>query len=267
MKDIQKYNQKLLAIIGTLILATLAIILIVVAVEFIGDLTKKKARRSPQGIVINQDQVVDTNTFSFSQEISILEPYQLDSIKLVFIVPIGQKDQKTKRIDLITAGLDFESIVIDDYHYSSFSGLYNNFVLIDYTRNIRIPIFNSKIALTEWAYMKIDSAQLILFKGTDKDLNKDGRLNDDDFQSLYVFDIATLKIKEFSFKNQTVIEFEPLSKTNKIYVRTGKDINNDNEFDSYKEPTDLYFYNVSTGESETMVPEDVKKKIQKILSK
>lgn len=269
MKDLQKYNQRLLAAIGTLIVLGLLIIIIIGLYEFISDQVRKKSYpKNHQGIVIDQNQVIDTNSFSFSQEISILTPYQLDSNKPVFIVPIGQKDQTTKRIQIMEAGMGFSSYEsVNDYYYSSFSGLYNNFVLIDYKRNIRIPIFKSKIALTEWAYMKIDTSQLILFKGTDKDINGDGRLNEEDFQSLFVFNIATLETKELSFKNQTVREFEPLNKTSKIYVRTGKDINNDNEFKNYQEPTDLYFYDVSTGESETLVPEDVKKTIQNILNK
>lgn len=264
--NLPKYNQRLLAILGTLAVITLAVIMVVGAVIFISDLIPRRLTpRTPSGIVIDQDQVVDTSAFSFSQEISILEPYQLDSASPVFIIPIGQKDQRTRRTSIRTGGLSFSGQA-EDYIYSSFSGLYNNFVFIDYTRDIKRPVFDSKIALTEWAYMKVDSSQLILFKGTDKDVNKDGRLNDDDFQSLYVFDIATIEVKELRFENQTVREFEPLSMTSKIYVRTGIDLNGDKEFSYYNEPTDLYFYDVATGDSETLVPLDVKKEIQDILN-
>ena len=270
MKDLQKYNQRLLAVLGTL--AILGLILIIAAglFEFISSQIRRNSRqRIDEGIVIDQNQIVDTSAFSFSQEISILKPYQLDSLKPVFIIPIGQKDQKTKRIEVLSAGgIGFSSYEsVEDYYYSSFTGLYNNFVFIDYMRNIRKPIFKSKIALTDWAYMKIDSTQLIIFKGTDQDLNKDGRLNEEDFQSLFVFDVQTLQTKELSFGNQTVIDFEPLSKTSKIYVRTGKDLNKDHKFSNYNEPTDLYFYDVTTGESETLVPENIKKEIHEILNK
>ncbi len=266
--NLQKYNQRLLAIIGTL--AVLGLLLLI----FIGlfDFIERQMRRSNRsdnvsGIVIDQNQVIDTSAFEFVQEISILEPHQLDSAKPVFIIPIGQIDQKNKLSKLLPAGMAFDSYsYTEDYFYSSYTGLYNNFVLIDYTRNIKQPIFNSKIALTEWAYMKVDTSQIILFKGTDQDLNKDGRLNDDDFQSLFVFNVGTLETKELRFDNQTVRDFEPLKKTSKIYVRTGKDINANKKFDSYTEPTDLYFFDVATGESETLVPEEIKKKIQDILS-
>ncbi len=266
--DLKKYNQRLLAILGTLACIGLLILVLIGLFEFISTQKRRhnNSMMNDQGIVIDQNQVIDTNVFSFSQEISILEPYQLDTTKPVFIIPIGQKDQKTKRTNVITAGLGFSSSSVEEYYYSSFSGMYNNFVLIDYIRDIKVPVFNSKIALTDWAYMKIDDNQLILFKGTDKDINGDGRLNEDDFQSLFVFDVQTLKLKVLSFENQTVRDFEPLKMTSKIYVRTGKDINKDKKVDYYDEPTDLYFYDVSTGESETLVPEDIKKKIQDILN-
>jgi hypothetical protein len=267
MIDLKKYNQRLLAILGTLACLGLLLIIFVGIFEFISSQVRRnRSYRQESGIVIDRNRIVDTTAYSFRQEISILEPYQLDTAKPVFIIPIGQKDQTTKRLKVMSAGIGFKSKEAEDYYYSSFSGLYNNFVLIDYIRNIRIPIFESKIALTHWAYMKIDEAQLILFKGTDKDINQDGRLNDDDFQSLFVFDIKTLKIMELSFKDETVREFEPLKMTSKIYVRTGKDINKDKKFNYSKEPTDLYFYDVATGESETLVPEKIKKKIQDVLS-
>ncbi len=266
--DIKKYNQKLLAIIGTGVVISVIVGLIAALVGFISNLNFGSKPRRDSGIVIDRNQIVDTATTSFTQEISILEPYQLDTVLPVFLIPIGQKDQETAISKVYTAGLSMESYELaEDYYYSSFSGLYNNFVLIDYVRDLKIPLFDSKIALTEWAYMKVDGSKLVMFKGTNVDLNDDGLLNDDDFQSLFVYDIEALKMKELRFENQTVRSFEPLSLTSKIYVRTGKDINQDNRFSNYKEPTDLYIYDVKSGEKETLVPERIKRSIQEILSK
>lgn len=264
--DLKKYNQRILAIIGTLLLGGLIFLMIAGIIEFISNLNWNPRPKRQSGIVIDKNQIIDTTQFSFKQEISLLEPVQLDSAQPIFIIPIGQKDQKEKRKDIAMAGLNFGSSYTDDYSYESYYGLYNNFVFLDYKRELRISIFNSKVAITEWAYMKIDTSRLILFKGTDTDLNEDGRLNSADFQSLFVFNIRTLKIKELRFKNQTVEDFKPLTKTSKIYVWTGKDINNDNKFNSYDEPTDLYFFDVKTGEKEPLVSDEVKKEIQEILS-
>jgi hypothetical protein len=268
MIDLNKYNQKVLAIIGTSVIVGFIVLIISGIVGLISTLDFEDEPTRDKGIVIDQNQIIDTTISTFSQNISILEPYQLDTALPIFLIPIGQKDQETKRDKVLTAGIGFESYSKEkDYYYSNFTGLFNNFVLIDYVRNIRIPIFSKKIALTEWAYLKIGDAKLILFKGTDTDINKDGLLNDDDFQSLFVFSVSDLKTKELRFENQTVNNFEPLRMTSKIYVRTGVDINGDKKFHEYKEPTDLYFFDVSTGEKETLVPENIKKQIQKILNK
>lgn len=268
IKDINKYNQRLLAVIGTLVLLIVLVFAISGMVAFISRMSYKMKPRRATGIVIDQNQLVDTTTSVLSQNISILEPYQLDTLQPVFIIPIGQKDQRTDRIEVLAAGMSFsQDEYVKDYYYSSFSGLYNNFVLIDYVRDIKIPLFDKKVALTEWAYMKVDSTQLILFKGTDNDLNEDGLLNEDDFQSLFVFEVASRKLKELKFENQTVRSFEPLNMTSKIYVRTGKDLNGDKIYSYNREPTDLYFYDVATGEKETLVPEGVKLQIQAILNK
>lgn len=268
MKDLNKYNQKILAIIGTTIIVGFAILIIVGIVTLISTLFFENRPLRDEGIVIDKNQIVDTRISTFSQNISILEPYQLDTALPVFLIPIGQKDQETKRSEVFTAGISFSTYeTVEDYYYSSFTGLFNNFVLIDYVRNIRIAIFTKKIAVSEWAYIKIDSIKLILFKGTDTDINKDRLLNEEDFQSLFVYSVSDLKIKELKFDHQTVLSFEPLKMTSKIYVRTGKDINYDKKFNSYKEPTDLYFYDIANGEKETLVPENIKKQIQNILNK
>jgi len=269
--DLDKYNKRLLAIIGTVAVAgTVIIVLIAVAgtfYNFFSHSFRSDRRAQNNGIVLNQDQVIDTKTHDFHQELSINKPYQLDTIAPVFIVPISQIDQTTKRMEIATAGMAFgSSYYSDDYQYSNFSGLYNNFVLLDYTRNIQKEIFHKKVAITEWAFLKIDTTKLIVLLGTDEDSNKDGRLNDDDFQSLFVFDVNTLKSKVLRFENQTVRSLEPLKLTSKIYVRTGKDLNDDKKFDHIKEPTDLYFYDVRTGEHETLIPTNVKERIQGILN-
>ena len=266
--NIVKYNQNLLAVLGTLVCLGLVILIIGGIISFFAlRIGNNNFTQEESGIVIDQHQVIDTTEFSFSQEISILKPFQLDTSEPVFIIPIGQKDKRSKRYPVAAAGMGFKSYSSKDYYFSSFRGLYNNFVLIDYNRNIKVPVFKSKIAITDWAYMKIKKSQLILFKGTDEDSNLDGRLNNDDFQSLFVYNVNTLETKVLKFKNETVREFEPLEQTSMIYVRTGKDINNDKEFVFSKEPTDLYFYDVATGESETLVPDNIKQKIQEILNK
>jgi hypothetical protein len=144
--------------------------------------------------------------------------------------------------------------------------VYNNFVLIDYTRNIQQELFTTKVALTEWSYLQIDSTQLIVIQGTDMDTNEDGVLNANDLQCLFVFDLGTLEKKVLRFENETVEEFKPLRLTSKIYVRTGKDVNMDNKFDAQREPTDLYFYDVQTGNYESLVPEAVKERLVNILN-
>jgi len=271
MGKLNRYNQRLLAIIGTLALVGLFLIIAGIVYEFVSSELRSNRQRNLRnnGVVIDQNQVIDTSAFTFTQQISILQPYQLDSTKPVFIIPIGHKNQKSKRFSIAQADgrLISSYTTTSDYYYSNFSGLYNNFVLIDYTREIKMPVFKSKVAITDWAYMKIDSTQLILFKGTNKDLNEDGQLNKEDFQSLFILNVKTVKIRELSFENQTVREFSPLNKTSKIYVRTGRDIDKNNFFDYGTEPTDLYFYDVTTGENETLVPDSVKLIIQNILNR
>lgn len=267
--NLQKYNQKLLAIFGTMVSIALAVILLVALFDFLGDsfFNSRNKPSKPRGVVIDQQQFLDTTAFEYTQQISVLEPYQLDTTQPIFLIPIGQKDQKTRLGKVAVAGWSSQEYASEDYYYSSFSGLFNNFVLVDYTTDEKLPVFQTKVAITEWAYLKIDTTQIILFKGTDTDTDGNGMLNSDDYQSLFVYNVQNRKVGNLRFDNETVLSFEPLSLTSKFYVRTGKDIDGDLEFSSYSEPTDLYFYDVYTGESETLVPNEIKAELQRILGK
>lgn len=255
-------NKKIvIAVIGLIVLLTILL--------FSLKIFKNKDRYTDRsGIIVDTEKIVDTSFYSIEQEISINEPYQVDSFKPIFIIPIGQINYRNKKYNVSESGLNFtESSYDKAYEYSNFHGLFNNFVLIDYSRNIKTTIFKQKVALTEWAILKINNERLILFKGINKDNNKDGVLNEDDFQSLFVYNLNSMLLKEFSFKNQTVLEFKPLKLTSKVYVRTGKDLNNDNKYNYNSEPKDLYIYDAETGESEVLVPQNIKTEIHNILNK
>jgi hypothetical protein len=252
MDKLAKYNQKLLAIIGTTIIALAAILLVVGLIGAISLFTNFSNDDDPFGIQVNDVTVEDVEGEDVSPEskqvISFLEPIRLDTIPKLFIIPVGQvnMEQEKRRI-----GSGYSS---EEYRYDSYYGLYNNFILFDYQTKKRTKIFEEKIALSSWANIDVDNMQLLLFRGADQDFNNDGVINPSDFQSLYAYYLDDKKLEKYSFEGKTVLSYELMYRTNLIAIRLGIDKNKDANFDSSTEPQEILILDVKKRSIEELIP-------------
>jgi len=262
MEKLTKYNQKLLAIIGTIIVggAALALIigiggLIISAIDFGGG--------ADNGIQIRNNPANQTDSTEIirTQAITFNAPIQLDTAQAKFIIPVGQVNLETEeRIRIESGGgIKYSS---SEYRYDSYYVLFNNFIFYDYQSDFKAKIFNNKIAITHWSYLRIDSNELLLFKGTKNDINSDNQLDYSDYQSLFVYYISDKKLVEYDFKNSTVLGFEPMKKTNLISIKVGIDKDIDLEYESRSEPQEIMTLNVITRKVNGLVSEKMKEEIQ-----
>lgn len=262
MEKLTKYNQKLLAIIGTTIVggAALALILgigglIISAIDFGGGTDNAiQIRNNPTGQA-DSTEIIRTQAITFNS------PIQLDTAQAKFIIPVGQVNLETEeRIKIESGGgIKYSN---SEYRYDSYYGLFNNFIFYDYQPDFKAKIFNNKIAITHWSYLRIDSNELLLFKGTKNDINSDNQLDYSDYQSLFVYYISDKKLIEYDFKSSTVLGFEPMQKTNLISIKVGIDKDIDLEYESRSEPQEIMTLNVLTREVNGLVSEKMKEEIQ-----
>ena len=254
MDKLAKYNQKLLAIIGTTIIAIAVVLLIggIVGVIslFVG--FSNDDDNDPFGIQVNDvaaEKVEDVDAApKQKQVISFLEPIRLDTIPKLFIIPVGQVNMEQEKRK-IGSGL-----LVKGYSYDSYRGLFNNFILFDYQTKQRTKIFEDKVAISSWANIEVDNTDLLLFKGTGQDLNNDGVINRSDFQSLYVYYLDDNKLVKYSFEGKTVLSYELMNKTNFVAIRLGIDKNEDAKYDSSTEPQEILILDVKKRSIEDLIP-------------
>lgn len=109
--------------------------------------------------------------------------------------------------------------------------------------------------------------QVLLFKGTSDDSNRDGLLNEKDLQSLYVYNLKKEKMRKCSFPQASVIYFEDFQQKRKVLVRTGTDINQDGNYDSVDEPANSYLYDPLSEKMHPVVSKKVQQTLQQLLAK
>ena len=256
MKNLQQYNQKIVAIIGTVIIGAGILVLLGGIISSLFFNFNFGGANHNNGIQLENHLLKEEE--KIEQVISYDTPLQLDTAQSKFIVPIGFVNLESKE----EAGFLMSR---SKYGKRFYSGLYSNFIYFDYKTEDRIQLFNEKVIITEWSFVKKDSIELILFKGVNKDSNQDNKLDSDDAKSLFVYYIKDKELKTYSFENKIVLNYELMPKTNLISLSLGVDLNKDHHFDSRKEPKEIKLLRIDTKQVEELVSSEIHKNIESLL--
>jgi hypothetical protein len=265
MDKLTRYNQKLLAIMGTAILVTAAVLLIAGLGGLIISLINTDSDND-SGIQIknNSDAQTDSLEIIRTQAITFNSEYQLDTAKALYLIPVGQVNLEKEERMKLEGGSGFE-YASSDYSYEYHYGLYNNFVLFNDDTGQKIKLFNEKVAITDWRYLKFDEAEVLLFKGTKTDYNRDKLLDEKDYQGLFAYFIHNEELVEFNFDSKTVLEFERMKKTDLVSIKLGVDKNKDFEFDRSTEPLEIIVLNAKSKKIDDLISAEMKAEIQHIV--
>ncbi|MCP4521087.1 MAG: hypothetical protein GY827_05295 [Cytophagales bacterium] len=91
MDKLQRYNQKLLAVFGTLITAGSAILIIIGLFTFIKDYIKRNNRHTTNDHSLTIDTSnVNNNIIKIKQEISFEKAQLIDTVKRTYLIPVAQ---------------------------------------------------------------------------------------------------------------------------------------------------------------------------------
>lgn len=260
MDKLNKYNQKILAIIGTTILVALVGWIVigfgVVAYEYFDRADVN------EGIQIRATALdpSDSSLLKSGQAVTIDAPIQLDTAYARFVIPIGQVNIENKKRG---AGSGSSQYNKSNYKYSSYYGIFNNFVYYDHNQGFKEKVFNEKIAISHWSYLRVGEIEVLLFKGAKKDSNGDKILDGRDYQSLFAYYVSDHQLVEYGFPKSTVIELEPMSKTNLIAITVGLDKDGDLQYESVNEPQEIVTLDVKSRKTKKLVSKKMKADIQR----
>lgn len=273
MEKIKKYNQILLALAGTIGVLFLAGAAIVALFE-VSKHWFRNNNNNQSGVKIE----IPTDTISNSamdalkfQEISYLAPVQLDSGIDEYLIPIGQVNLEKPEALSDPIPSEGEPISLSNprlykkSYYNRSYGIYNNFIIHKHKRESQTKVFDQKVSITSWSQFEVNNTKLILFKGTANDNNKDGYLNEEDLQQLWVYYRNTGKLIDLNIENGNLSSFDYMPETNSIYLRVGMDLNQNGKYNSITEPIHLFQFNIETKELNKMVNENLHNELQSLI--
>ena len=265
MDKLSRYNQKVLAIIGTTVIVAAGLGLLIglggliISLFDFSDTGDNGIRLQNQPATTN-----DSTEFVRTQEVTFNPPYQLDTAQSKYLVSVGQVNLKTEEKLRFESGgrIKYSSRA---YGYQSHYGLFNNFVYLDYSEDLTQKIFEKQVAITHWAFLKNDTIEVLLFQGTSTDDNSDNQMDSDDYQSLFAYYLSDRQLIQYDFADKTVLGFEPMKKTELVSIELGIDKDHDFDFESSSEPQVISALNIRTRKLEQLISDHLKNEIQVVI--
>ena len=265
MDKLTRYNQKLLAIIGTTVIVAAGLALIIGLGGLVISLIDF-SDSNDNGIRVQNtaEETRDSTAFIRTQEASFNAPYHLDSAQTKFLISVSQvniKEEENSRF-ISGSGSKYSG---RNYGYQSHYGLFNNFIYLDYSKGLTHKLFNGPIAITHWTFLTKDSMEVLLFKGTSTDDNSDNQMDGKDYQSLFAYYLTDGKLEQYDFQGQTVLGFDPMKNTDLISIALGVDKDGDFDFEGDREPRFTTALNIKTRKIEPIISNQMRKEVQNII--
>lgn len=258
---IEKYNQKLLAIIGTLILISLVISIFMIIELAISDFFRQK--NYEEGILSNEKVEKLQKKNKRKQVISYESPQLIDTLNTIYIVPVSYANLE-KIEDIET--LNLLSSKNDDSRYArNYYGRFNNVIIYRPTTNKVKKIFNDRINFNEINIEYFPNDIFLIFKVADADTNNDGVINLQDYKSIYIYSLSEKKLDKISVENADAHSYKFINNSKNLIIRFGIDKNKNGSFEASNEPIIIRQYNYQTKKLIDFIGKNINDIMQKTL--
>ncbi|MGY6648326.1 hypothetical protein [Wenyingzhuangia sp. IMCC45574] len=273
MNKLQKYNQRLLAILGTLVVLGLTILIISGTYFIISDIftTRNNREITDNSLTINTIQRDSVQSKKIiNQKITLEKPKLIDTLKTIYLIPVSQVNIENKKNGnynepkLISGGR-YKTYKSRNYYYR-YSGEYNNLIVYNEQKNTKINVFNQKIFVSEFTNRMINSRHYIFLTGTSKDSNNDNKLNDIDLKSLFVYDIDKETLKEFGYNDLSFESYYIQNESSKVILRYSVDDNMNGEINHLQEPVIMKELNLETFRIDSFIEKNQIEKLNKLIN-
>jgi len=268
IEKIKNYNHKLLASIGS-ILALIAFFgLISVLYFFVEEyILRNRNNYQQQGVIANNEATTGENQ-KLKQLISYEFPRLIDTVNLVYIIPVGQKTNEIQEVsdDGIAGLMSSESSSKFGKRYSKqFYGSFNNLLIYNYKTSEIETLFSERISFEQIDAEYFDDDILIVFKAAEKDNDKNGIINSSDLKSLYTYSFSERKLRKIGIENSDIYNYTFVEKNKDMIIQFGMDNDKNGNFDNYTEPTKVVSYNYENDQYKDIIDTKKDKELQMIL--
>ena len=236
MDKLQRYNQRLLAVGGTVIAAGVAVLLLaalfLVGSEIYGDYRRAQV----QDYSLNVQSSESERETLISKDISFSRPHLADTLKGIYIIPVEQVNlEKPEKAQYAGSDSKTESYR-GGYAKLSYSGAYNNLLIYRELTGEKRFLFDEKIFISRFSSEIIQGKLYLFIAAAKSDSDENGKLNWDDLHDLYVYDFESDNLQLFAFSGYSFNDYYIAESEKEAFLRYHSDKNGDGTINHFREP-------------------------------
>lgn len=268
---IEKYNQKLLAVLGTV-----GVIFLTVALIAFISITIMEHRR------YNYDDDIETGILSDEkieklqkenkreQVISYETPKLVDTLNTVYIIPVSHKNLNEKEdingiLNALSSSANDFNENLDNRYSGGFYGEFNNIIIYNPKEGTNKKLFKKRVNFDDIKTEYFENEILLLIKASEKDTYRDGVINLEDFKSLYIYSFSQNKMEKIGIDGMDIYNYRFINKSKDLVIEFGVDKNKDGRYREYNEPTIIKKYNFESGKLTEIIDPKTNSELQKML--
>ncbi|MCI2230343.1 hypothetical protein MC378_14280 [Polaribacter sp. MSW13] len=263
---IEKYNQRILAVLGTVGV----IFLIVALIAFISiTIMEHRSYDDVETGILSDEKIEELQKENKREQvISYENPRLIDTLNSVYIIPVSHKtlnDQEDINglLNLTKASSSYEK---NDTRYSrQYYGAFNNLIVYDSKNDSNKKLFDKRVNFNQIKAEYFEDDILLLMRVSEKDTYKDGVINLLDFKTLYIYSLGKKELKKVGIEGMDIFNFKFLNNEKDLTILFGVDKNSDGKFEEYNEPTLIKKYEFETGKMTDIVDEKINIDLQETL--
>ncbi len=268
INNIQQYNQKLLAILGTLVLVVILVYAviggIVVGSELIGgdgDYQDNALTISDSESLGNgQERVIRDQALSFGR------PRLIDTLGAVYIIPVSQVNlENSEEVLLAKEEFGLLNTFSKGSRYYHFEGYFNNVICYDQKTDERYPLFKEQIVITEFEAHQIGGHFYLFLQGASRDSNQDKKLDEKDLKALYIYDFDKNELDRYGYEHMGLDWYYLTNDMTELMMAYAQDSNEDGIIDRYQEPSIIKKMNLNMRKVEDLIDNDLKLELQQLI--
>jgi|GEM_PF-6555412 len=233
-----KYNQIMLSILGTLLVLTLLIGIGGLIYEW--NASRQWDHRQEVGIASDENVTALTKDSLRRQIISFQSVQLLDTSQQLYLIPVGTTNlpgaERIDENDLL--GLTNSFTVSTGYYYTGEN--FNNLLLYEGTTGQSVALFEERVNISEFRILKhLGQLTVVLFVNR-VDSNKDGFLTRSDMTQLVYYKVDARELVDIPLDGRDFRRIERMYPTDQYIVYFGVDKNRNGLYEFKSESQLLY---------------------------
>lgn len=270
MEKLKKYNQKLLAVLGSLAVIFLIVGLIAFCAILIQEHQRASYYNSQDDGILSDEKIKELQKENKREQVISYEtPRLVDTLQQLYIIPVSQKS--LQEAEDVNSGLlniysrDSDSKKADVRYSKSYYGNYNNILVLDEKTGNTQKLFTERVNFNNIRTVYFDDDIFLLCKVATKDTYKDGVINLVDFTSLYIYSFNSKKLQKVGNGDLPVVDYTFINDSKELIIHFGIDKNDNGKYEEYREPVILKRYNFQTETLTDIVDSKLHNELQQLL--